>query len=158
MKKSDILIEEDDLTDGQIVSILEEHLKDMFANSPAESVHALDTQALKQPNITFYSFKYSGKTLGCVAIKTHSETVAEIKSMRTINEARGQGVATRLLNYVMNQATIKGYTSLHLETGSMVFFKPARDLYLRHGFTECGPFAGYQSDPNSIFMTHKRSH
>ncbi|MDO6428724.1 GNAT family N-acetyltransferase [Thalassotalea sp. 1_MG-2023] len=129
----------------------------MFANSPAKSVHALDTQALKQPNITFYSFKYSGKTLGCIAIKTHGEGIAEITSMRTISEARGQGMATCLLNYVMKKATRKGYTSLNLETGTMAFFKPTRDLYLRHGFTECGPFASYRSDPNSTFMTCKLS-
>lgn len=152
LEKSDILIEEDDLTDGQIVSILEEHLIDMFANSPAESVHALDTRALKQPNITFYSFRCSGKVLGCIAIKAYNEEVAEIKSMRTINAARGQGVATHLLNYVIKKASESGYKQLKLETGTMAFFKPARDLYKRHGFVECEPFADYQPDPHSTFM------
>ena len=33
------------------------------------------------------------------------------------------------------------------------FFAPARRLYTRHGFTECGPFGGYVLDPHSRFFT-----
>ena len=33
------------------------------------------------------------------------------------------------------------------------FFEPARRLYRKHGFAECGPFAKYVDDPNSVFMT-----
>ena len=46
-----------------------------------------------------------------------------------------------------------GMTRLSLETGSMLAFEPARQLYLRFGFTECAPFADYEEDPNSIHMT-----
>jgi putative acetyltransferase len=35
----------------------------------------------------------------------------------------------------------------------MAAFEPARRLYALHGFTECGPFADYILDPNSVFMT-----
>ena len=42
---------------------------------------------------------------------------------------------------------------LSLETGSWPYFAPARALYARHGFTECGPFGDYREDPNSVFMT-----
>jgi putative acetyltransferase len=42
---------------------------------------------------------------------------------------------------------------LSLETGSMPFFEPARRLYRRHGFEPCEPFAQYELDPNSVFMT-----
>ena len=43
--------------------------------------------------------------------------------------------------------------ALFLETGSQEFFAPARRLYERHGFAACPPFAGYEADPNSVFMT-----
>ena len=43
----------DDLTGGEVLVLLEEHLSDMYATSPPESVHALDVEALKASNITF---------------------------------------------------------------------------------------------------------
>ena len=33
------------------------------------------------------------------------------------------------------------------------FFLPARRLYAKAGFRECGPFGDYRLDPNSVFMT-----
>ncbi|MFM9879644.1 MAG: hypothetical protein ACKVOO_04445 [Burkholderiaceae bacterium] len=48
---------------------------------------------------------------------------------------------------------MRGYQRLSLETGSAAAFAPARQLYSRYGFTECGPFAGYVLDPYSVFMT-----
>lgn len=43
----------DDLTGPEVKQLLTEHLDDMYAASPAESVHALDLSELQQPNITF---------------------------------------------------------------------------------------------------------
>ncbi|RYJ07213.1 MAG: GNAT family N-acetyltransferase, partial [Actinomycetales bacterium] len=40
-----------------------------------------------------------------------------------------------------------------LETGSQDYFAPARRLYARHGFVECGPFGDYVVDPSSVFMS-----
>jgi putative acetyltransferase len=51
------------------------------------------------------------------------------------------------------EARHSGYERLFLETGSQEFFAPARRLYERHGFTDCPPFAGYEADPNSVFMS-----
>ena len=47
----------------------------------------------------------------------------------------------------------RGYTRLSLETGTQPGFVPARRLYESFGFVECGPFADYREDPNSVFMT-----
>mgnify|MGYP000321338944 CR=1 FL=1 len=44
----------DDLSGGEVIELLEEHLADMYATSPPESVHALDIKALKSPEITFF--------------------------------------------------------------------------------------------------------
>lgn len=35
----------------------------------------------------------------------------------------------------------------------MEVFEPARQLYKRHGFAACEPFADYVEDPNSVCMT-----
>ncbi|WED29080.1 GNAT family N-acetyltransferase [Vibrio sp. DW001] len=143
----------DNLESGDVIQLLQEHMQDMLATSPAESVHALDVPALKAPSITFFSARECGQLLGCVAIKELSTTNAEIKSMRTHSHARNSGVASTLLEHVLVVAKKRGYESLSLETGSMAFFKPARKLYIKYGFTPCEPFSNYQSDPNNTFMS-----
>ncbi|MGW2091188.1 GNAT family N-acetyltransferase [Promicromonospora sukumoe] len=144
--------------------LLDEHLTDMFATSPAESVHALDHTALLAPSVTFWTARDDdGTLLGCGALKeldggptgTGGATGAhgEIKSMRTAGPARGRGVASALLDVVLAEAGRRGYARLSLETGTQDYFAPARRLYARHGFAQCGPFGGYVLDPNSVFMT-----
>lgn len=147
-----IHITEDDLSGGDVIALLEEHLADMYATSPPESVHALDINKLKDPAITFFAARAGTELLGCIAIKRLSEHEAEIKSMRTPNAARKQGVAKQLLTHLINVTRQQGYRTLWLETGSMDFFEPARQLYLSYGFEFCGPFADYKLDPNSCFM------
>ncbi|EGQ9597825.1 GNAT family N-acetyltransferase [Vibrio parahaemolyticus] len=146
-------IEIDDLERPQVLALLEEHLQDMFATSPPESVHALDVSKLKLPSITFWTGWDGEQLLGCVAMSQLEDGHAELKSMRTTPSARKQGVASRLLNHVIEQAKHQGIQRLSLETGSMAFFEPAHRLYEKHGFVYCEPFGDYQPDPNSRFMT-----
>ncbi|QUN06028.1 GNAT family N-acetyltransferase [Shewanella yunxiaonensis] len=142
----------DDLESPQILALLQAHLEDMYATSPPESVHALDITKLKQPKIIFWSAWQQQQLLGCIALKLHDSQLAEIKSMRTTVAARRRGIASALLNHLLQHAAGLGVTRLCLETGSMAFFEPARALYLKFGFSECTPFADYQPDPNSVFM------
>ena len=143
----------DDLTGGEVIALLNEHLADMYATSPAESVHALDVDALKASNIRFFSAWQQGTLAGCVAIKTLDNQMAELKSMRTATAFRGMGVGQALLQFIIDHAKAQGFTSLSLETGTQDYFAPARSLYRKFGFTDCGPFGQYELDPNSHFMT-----
>lgn len=146
-------IEIDNLERPQVIALLEEHLQDMYATSPPESVHALDVSKLKLPSITFWTGWDGEQLLGCVAMSQLEDGHAELKSMRTTPSARKQGVASRLLNHVIEQAKHQGIQRLSLETGSMAFFEPAHRLYEKHGFAYCEQFGDYQPDPNSRFMT-----
>ncbi|HIF5798497.1 TPA: GNAT family N-acetyltransferase [Vibrio parahaemolyticus] len=146
-------IEIDNLERPQVIALLEEHLQDMYATSPPESVHALDVSKLKLPSITFWTGWDGEQLLGCVAMSQLEDGHAELKSMRTTPSARKQGVASRLLNHVIEQAKHQGIQRLSLETGSMAFFEPAHRLYEKHGFVYCEPFGDYQPGPNSRFMT-----
>lgn len=146
-------IRPDDLNGPEVHALLEEHLRDMYATSPPESVHALDLDALRGPTISFFA-AWSGEVLlGCGALKALGDGHAEIKSMRTSEVARGQGVGSALLRHLLAAARASGITRVSLETGTEPYFEPARQLYLRHGFTECEPFGDYVLDPNSIFLT-----
>jgi putative acetyltransferase len=133
--------------------LLAEHLRDMYATSPPESVHALDLDALRQPAIHFWTLWDGTQLAGCGALKALDAQHAEIKSMRTAAAYRQRGVASRLLQHLLNEAQRCGYQRVSLETGSMAYFEPARQLYSKFGFTECGPFADYVLDPHSVFMT-----
>lgn len=145
----------DDLTGGEVIALLQEHLADMYATSPAESVHALDVEALKASNIRFFSAWQDEALAGCVAIKMLDSQQAELKSMRAARAFRGQGVGQALLQYIIDHAKAQGFSSLSLETGTQDYFAPARSLYRKFGFSECGPFGQYGLDPNSHFMTLK---
>ena len=148
-----IEIREDDLRGADVVALLQEHLDDMHRHSPPESVHALDLDKLRRPEITGWVAREGGPLLGCGALKQLDARHGEIKSMRTANAHRGRGVGARLLEHVLAEARRRGYARLSLETGTPAAFDAARRLYARYGFAECGPFGDYVPDPYSTFMT-----
>lgn len=146
-------IREDDPARPEIVALLRAHLADVALHSPPESIHALDHDSLRAPNITFWSVREDGVLVGCAALKTLDATHAEIKSMRTAFSHLRRGVASALLDHILAVARQRGYGQVSLETGSMAAFAPARALYQRFGFEPCPPFADYIDDPNSVYMT-----
>lgn len=146
-------IERDDLTRPQVHALLEEHLANMHELSPAECVFALDLNKLRVPEISFWTVWDEGELLGCGALKALSPTAGEIKSMRTPKAIRRRGAARAVLAHIIEEAKLRGYQSLSLETGSHPAFLVAQNLYSSFGFTYCGPFADYKADPNSVFMT-----
>ncbi len=143
----------DDLAGPEVAELLSEHLRSMAEHSPPESVHALDLDRLRQPEITFWTAWENTELLGCGALKELDASHGEIKSMRTATRHLRKGVAARILQQILNEATRRGYHRLSLETGSPEAFEPARQLYVRFGFTFCEPFADYVEDPYSVFMT-----
>ncbi|MFK7853772.1 MAG: GNAT family N-acetyltransferase [Granulosicoccus sp.] len=143
----------DDLQGSQIKALLQEHLEHMQATSPPESTHALDLPALRAPDVTFWCAWDNDSLLGCGALKELSSTSGEIKSMRTAANQLRRGVASSILQQIIDEAKQRAYKHLSLETGSMEEFASAHKLYLKFGFVECEPFADYIEDPNSIFLT-----
>jgi putative acetyltransferase len=148
-------IREDDLTGSQIVELLREHLANMREITPPESIHALDLEKLRSPEITFWTMWTGDELLGCGALKELDPHSGEIKSMRTAMSYRRQGVAAKMLEHIVTIAKQRAYDRLYLETGSFAEFAPARNLYAKYGFEYCTPFAEYTEDPNSAFMTKK---
>lgn len=143
----------DDLTGPEIAALLREHLENMAENSPPESIHALNLDELRKPNITFWTAWEETELVGCGALKELDPQHGEIKSMRTVLKHRGKGIAAKLLDHILGEARRRNYKRVSLETGSMDTFVPARRLYAKYGFTDCRPFADYIEDPNSVFMT-----
>lgn len=147
-----LLIREDDLRSTAIARLLQEHLDHMHEITPAGSVYALDLDALRKSDVTFWSAWDEDELLGCGALRAMDDHNGEIKSMRTAEAHRGKGVASAILRHVLNEARERGYRRVYLETGPPPGFSAALGLYARHGFSECGPFGPYQPDPHSVFM------
>jgi putative acetyltransferase len=146
-------IEVDDLARPAIHALLNEHLQSMYALSPPESVHALDLDSLRQPDITFWSAWEGPLLLGCGALKQLDARHGEIKSMRTPDAVRRRGAGRALLAHIIAVARSRDYERLSLETGSLQAFRPAQQLYESFGFSYCPPFGEYIEDPNSVFMS-----
>lgn len=147
----------DDLRGPEIALLLRAHLENSARWSPPESIHALDLEGLRSPEITFWTVWEATALLGCGALKELDLLHGEIKSMHTAAAHRGKGVARELLSHIEAEARRRGYRRLSLETGSMEGFAPARALYSSFGFVECEPFGSYQPDPNSTCMTRELS-
>lgn len=143
----------DNLQHPAVHALLNEHLQNMHELSPPESVHALDLEKLRAPDITFWTAWENDLLLGCGALKELDRRHGEIKSMRTPIAHRRKGAGRAILAHIIEEAKTRGYERLSLETGSAEAFKPAQKLYESFGFTYCERFGDYPEDPNSVFMT-----
>ncbi len=147
----------DDLQGPEIHALLQEHVRNLALHSPPESCHALDINALRHSDITFWTAwsdqSSSAQLLGCGAIKQLDAQHAELKSMRTDAAHLQKGVAQAILSHILQVAKQRGYKRISLETGSVQAFVPALSLYAKNGFVKCGPFANYVLDPFSVYMT-----
>lgn len=147
----------DDLSGQKIKDLLMEHLRALTEITPASSMHALNIDKLKKPDVTFWSAWAGGELLGCGALKELSPDHGELKSMRTTQAHLRSGVGSAIVQTIIAEARRRGYRWLSLETGAREYFHPAHRLYQKHGFKTCPPFGDYRDDPNSVFMTKELS-
>ena len=141
------------LDDSRVQDLLLHHLNSARAQTAAGSAHALDLSGLTAPDIKFWSLWESEQLIGVGALKLLSVSDGEIKSMHTSQVSRRRGAGEKMLRHIIAAAQQMGLSRLNLETGSWLYFEPARQLYKKLGFTDCGPFGSYTADPNSVFMT-----
>jgi putative acetyltransferase len=122
----------------------------LYSLYPAENVYALDISSLCHPNVLFAVVRdATGTPIGCGAIVINPE-YGEIKRMYVRPQARGQGVARRLIETLEAKAVQIGCRTFVLETGPAQ--PEALALYERMGYQRCGPFGDYPDDPLSVFM------
>jgi putative acetyltransferase len=137
----------------EVLVLLERHLSFNAEVTPPEDIHALDLDGLLDPSVTLYGLRNGGSLLGIGALKQLDEQHIEIKSMHTVEAARGRGVARAMLDHLLAIAAGRRARRVSLETGSQDAFLPAIALYTGAGFERCGPFADYRNGTSSVFMT-----
>lgn len=147
-----LTIKPGDFSDSRVTAFLRYHYEQNRSVTPEGSAHVLDLSAMQVPEISFWTIWEGEELLGMGALKRMNSSDGEVKSMRTYDQAQRRGVASAMVKHIIAAAREAGLARLYLETGSFEYFRPARELYARHGFVECGPFEGYKPDPNSTFM------
>jgi putative acetyltransferase len=146
-------IEPGDLNNSLVVELLKQHVTSARSNTAPGSAHALDLSGLQGADTDFWAAWENDIVLGIGALKRLCDSRGEVKSMYTLEVARGRGVASAMLKHIIRTARIYQMDRLSLETGSWEYFRPAIALYERHGFVRCPPFGNYKADSNSIFLT-----
>jgi putative acetyltransferase len=84
---------------------------------------------------SFFVITLDDKVLGCGGIGPLSGAdgkTCELRKMYFVNEMRGTGMGTKLLNLCMDEARRLGYETCYLET--LDHMTHARHLYRKHGF------------------------
>ncbi|MET2010253.1 GNAT family N-acetyltransferase [Microbacterium chocolatum] len=145
----------DDLTSPASRDLVARHQAEMRAQTPEDSCHVLDAEALRQPSVTVWTAYVDDELAGVGALKILDAERGEVKSMRVEERFLGRGVGRALLRQIMTSARDRGLRSLWLETGSGPEFLAARTLYLSEGFTACAPFDDYVADPLSAYFTRR---
>ena len=143
----------DDPGADDVRALLERHLAFAHEHTPPEDVHALEPDDRLRPAMTVFSARRDHHLLAIGALKQLDETHGELKSMHTVEAARGQGIGRAMVDHLLGVARHRGYRQISLETGATEAFGPARSLYRSCGFAPCGPFGDYPESPSSAFMT-----
>jgi putative acetyltransferase len=131
----------------ELIGELDAYLYSLY---PAENVYALDIASLLKPSVLFAVARdAAGVSLGCGAIVMKPE-YGEVKRMYVRPQARGQGLARRLIETLETKAVEQGCRTFMLETGPTM--QEALILYERLGYERRGPFGDYPDDPLSVFM------
>ncbi|MEK7455869.1 MAG: GNAT family N-acetyltransferase [Pseudomonadota bacterium] len=145
-------IRQDDLSGAPTRALLAIHLAGMQAESPPESVFALDLSGLQQPGICVWTAWDGDSIAGVAALRDLGSGQGELKSMRTHPDHLRRGVAAALLRHIIGQARQRGMTRLSLETGSGPAFDPALTLYRRNGFGNGEAFGDYRASAFNQFL------
>jgi putative acetyltransferase len=140
----------------EVVALLEALDAYLAALYEPEANHILSVSELLSPQVQFLVARVDGRAAGCGAFRrmpgeaaTEHVPFVEVKRMMVSPQARGGGVATRLLNALEAQAQAEGFTLALLETGGEQ--REAVRLYERCGYVRRPAFAGYPDNGLSWF-------
>lgn len=92
----------------------------------------------KRPEGGIFLAEVNGDYVGCVAVRTFSEQVGELKRMYLLEAARGLNFGYQLLEAALQFSKSLGHKSIRLDT--MPEMKAAIKLYRSAGFKEIAPY------------------
>ena len=145
-------IREDDLSSSTARDLVRLHLEGMHSHSPPGSVFALEFTGLITPSVKVWTVWSDQEIAGMGALKDLGGGTGELKSMRTHPDFLRRGVASMLLEHIIDVARARGMARLSLETGSGSYFEPALSFYRRRGFVDGDEFSDYKRSAFNQFL------
>lgn len=130
----------------ELIAELDCYLAQLY---PPESTHNLHPEELEADGSYFFVARRGDRAVGCAALVSEKLGCAEIKSIWVRESDRGLGIATQLLNTLIQFAQELNIHTLQLETGRKQF--ASIKLYEKFGFYAIAAFNGYSADPFSCF-------
>jgi len=113
--------------------------------------HSFYAQFNKSDHIKYVVIAYEDeKSLGCGAIKEHTNSSMEIKRMYVKPESRGKGIGSKVLSELEDWARELSYKKCILETGKKQ--TEAIGLYKKSGYKLIPNYGQYASMENSICL------
>ncbi|EWH13506.1 MULTISPECIES: GNAT family N-acetyltransferase [Cellulophaga] len=87
------------------------------------------------PKATYFVAEVNGKILGCAGVaqlENYNGNVCELQKMYFLEEARGKGLGSKMMNACIAKAKYYRFNKCYLET--MPYMKDAQKLYKKTGF------------------------
>ena len=112
---------------------------------------AVGAEEMTPPHGWFFLARLDGRPVGCGALRRLGADEGEVKRMWTAPEARGLGVARRIIAAIEATAREAGVTTLRLDTNRAL--KEAHALYRKLGFVET---ERYNDNPYADHWFEKR--
>ena len=104
---------------------------------PADGVSAEPHEMIPPAGLFLVAYRH-GDAVGCGGVKHHAGDPSEIKRMWVAENARGLGIARRLLAELERDAVRRGASVATIETSATLF--EAIALYRSVGYVEVAPF------------------
>jgi GNAT superfamily N-acetyltransferase len=118
-------------------------LADRIPGIPRSHVPDPDPEAhlFRPPLGTFLLAATDGIPIACVSLKTHAPAIGEVKRLWVAPDARGMGLARRMMTEIEDAARSLGMTRLILDTNEHL--PEAIALYRATGWTGIAPYTPF---------------
>lgn len=100
-----------------------------------------DAADFRPPSGAFRLTRQGDQTLGCVSLRAHAPGTAEVKRLWIAPQARGRGLARRLMQDIETRALALGYSRLILDTNAGL--PAAIALYESSGWAAIPAYSGF---------------
>ncbi|MBF0319458.1 MAG: GNAT family N-acetyltransferase [Nitrospirae bacterium] len=110
----------------------------------------------EQSEYKFIFAECDGPPIGyiCYGPITMTEAGYDIYWIAVEKDMQGQGVAGLLMNEAQRHIIAEGGRFIYIETSAKEIYKPARELYIRHGYAHVATVPHYyaENDDKAVFM------
>ena len=99
--------------------------------------------------------RMDGVPVGCIMYHRIDQGIAEVKRLFVATAARGQHIASRLVEALIERARSDGYEELRLDTTT--FLSEAEQLYRKHGFVDSNHSIELPEDALEVVVFMRRT-